>query len=163
MPLEITLIDRGRGFQLSTSRITVHDVVPYFQQGCAYDEIIRWLPSLTEGEVSVVEPYYLEHKDELDEYERRVQMHRAEQSRLQRLRLGEQEGNRQERLAQQRERLKQPRRGTIPHAAMSETSANCWKLSVIRVFSPSAWVVESPSSVSSMAPRKSAKAGWYRP
>ncbi len=51
----------------------------------------------------------------------------------------------------------------IPHAAMSETSANCWKLSVIRVFSPSAWVVESPSSVSSMAPRKSAKAGWYRP
>ena len=53
--------------------------------------------------------------------------------------------------------------GVIPHAAISETSANCWKLSVIRVFSPSAWVVESPSRVSSMAPRKSAKAGWYRP
>ena len=51
----------------------------------------------------------------------------------------------------------------IPHAAMSETSSNCWKLSVISVFSRSAWVVESPSMVSSMAPRKSAKVGWYRP
>ena len=35
----------------------------------------------------------------------------------------------------------------ILHAAMGETSLNCWKLSVISVFSRSAWVVESPSSV----------------
>ncbi len=109
MPNEITLIDRGRGLQLSTSRITVHDLVPYFQQGCAYDEIIRWLPSLTEGEISVVERYYLQHKDELDEYEQRVQKHRDEQVRLQRLRLGEPGGSRLERLAHQRELLKQRR------------------------------------------------------
>jgi uncharacterized protein (DUF433 family) len=112
MPEEINLVDRGRGLQLSTSRITVHDLVPYFQQGCAYDEIIRWLPSLTDDEIRFVERYYLEHKEELDEYERRVQSHRAEQIRLQRLRLPEPEGSRQERLAQRRQVLKQRRQET---------------------------------------------------
>ena len=72
MQNEITLVDRGRGIQLSTSRITVHDLVPYFQDGCSYDEIIRWYPSLTHEEIAVVEHYYRQHKDELDEYERRV-------------------------------------------------------------------------------------------
>jgi hypothetical protein len=41
----------------------------------------------------------------------------------------------------------------IPYPAMSETSSNCWKLSVIRVSSLSASVAESPSSVSSRAPK----------
>ena len=71
MQKEITLVDRGRGLQLSTSRITVHDLVPYFQDGCSYDEIIRWLPSLTHEEIGIVERYYRQHKDELDEYESR--------------------------------------------------------------------------------------------
>ena len=39
----------------------------------------------------------------------------------------------------------------ILHAAISETSSNCWKLSVISDFRLSAWVVESPSRTSSMA------------
>ena len=51
----ITLVDRGRGLQLSTSRITVHDLVPYFQDGCSHDEIIRWVPSLTHEEIRIVE------------------------------------------------------------------------------------------------------------
>ena len=67
MQKEITLVDRGRGLQLSTSRITVHDLVPYFQDGCSYDEITRWLPSLTHEEIAIVERYYRQHKDELDE------------------------------------------------------------------------------------------------
>ena len=37
----IELVDRGRGLQLSTSRITVQDLVPYFQQGYSHDEIAR--------------------------------------------------------------------------------------------------------------------------
>ena len=96
---EIALVDRGRGLQLSTSRITVHDLVPYFQDGCSYDEIIRWVPSLTHEEIRIVECYYRQHKDELDEYESRVQTYRAEQIRLQRLRFPEREGSRQERMA----------------------------------------------------------------
>ncbi|MGA7497669.1 MAG: DUF433 domain-containing protein, partial [Isosphaeraceae bacterium] len=67
MQTEITLIDRGRGLQLSTSRITVHDLVPYFQNGCSDDEITRWIPSLTHEEIRIVERYYRQHKDELDE------------------------------------------------------------------------------------------------
>ena len=39
----------------------------------------------------------------------------------------------------------------IPYAAMSETSLNCWKLSVIRVFSCSAWLVGRLAMVPSMA------------
>ena len=99
MENEIALVDRGRGLQLSSSRITVHDLVPYFQDGCSYDEIIRWIPSLTHEEIAVVERYYRQHKDELDEYERRVRAYRAEQIRLQRLRFPEEEGCRDERLA----------------------------------------------------------------
>ena len=107
MQKEITLVDRGRGLQLSTSRITVHDLVPYFQDGCSYDEIIRWIPSLTHEEIQIVERYYRQHKDELDEYERRVRAYRAEQIRSQRLRFPEREGSRQERLAQLRQLLQQ--------------------------------------------------------
>jgi uncharacterized protein (DUF433 family) len=110
MQKEITLVDRGRGLQLSTSRITVHDLVPYFQDGCPYDEIIRWIPSLTHEEIAIVERYYWQHKDELDEYERRVQAYRAEQIRLQRLRFPEREGSRHERLARLRQLLQQRRR-----------------------------------------------------
>ncbi len=105
----ITLVDRGRGLQLSTSRITVHDLVPYFQDGCSHDEIIRWIPSLTHEEIRIVERYYRQHQDELDEYERRIRAYRAEQIRLQRLRFPEREGSRHERLAQLRQLLRQRR------------------------------------------------------
>jgi uncharacterized protein (DUF433 family) len=110
MQKEIALVDRGRGLQLSTSRITVHDLVPYFQAGCSYDEIIRWIPSLTHEEIAVVERYYRQHQYELDEYERRVQAYRAEKIRLQRLRFPEGEGCRDERLARLRQLLQQRRR-----------------------------------------------------
>jgi len=109
MQKEITLVDRGRGLQLSTSRITVHDLVPYFQAGYSYDEIIRSLPSLTEAEIAVVERYYRQHQQEFDEYERAVLAFRAEQIRLQRLRFPEHEGTHDERLARLRRLLQQRR------------------------------------------------------
>src|SRR5271157_2227617 len=112
MEKEITLVDRGRGLQLTTNRITVHDLVPYFQDGCSHDEIIRWLPSLTHEEIKIVERYYRQHKDELDEHESRVRAYRAEQIRLQRLRFPEREGSRHERLAQLRQLLQQRRQET---------------------------------------------------
>jgi uncharacterized protein (DUF433 family) len=97
----IEIVDRGRGPQLSTSRITVLDLVHYFQNGFPHDEIIRWIPSLTHEEVAVIERYYLEHQAGFDEKERRVQEIRAEQIRLQRLRFPEIEETRE----QCRERL----------------------------------------------------------
>jgi uncharacterized protein (DUF433 family) len=68
----IEIIDRGRGPQLSTSRVTVQDLVPYFQEGCTSDEIIRWIPTLTVEEIAVVERFYREHQGQLDEEDRAI-------------------------------------------------------------------------------------------
>jgi hypothetical protein len=62
-------------------------------------EIMRWIPSLDEEEIAVLEDYYRQHKGQLDEHEGRVQAYRAEQIQLQRLRFPEPEGTRDERLA----------------------------------------------------------------
>lgn len=63
----IRIIDRGRGPQLSTSRVTVQDLVPYFRGGCRAEEIIRWIPTHSLEEIKVVERYYREHQPGLDE------------------------------------------------------------------------------------------------
>ena len=52
MKTKLALVDRGRGLQLSTSRITVQDLVPYFQRECSQEEIRRWLPSLSHEEIA---------------------------------------------------------------------------------------------------------------
>jgi uncharacterized protein (DUF433 family) len=75
----IEITDRGRGPQLSTSRITMLDLVPYFRQGCSTHEIIRWIPSLTMDEIAVAAAYYHARRDELDEADDGARRHRAEQ------------------------------------------------------------------------------------
>jgi hypothetical protein len=95
---DITLVDRGRGLQLSTSRITVRDLVPFFREGYFYDEIVRWLPSLTHEEIGIVHRYYRQHKDELDDPESRVRARHAEPIRTRRTRLPPAESTLQDRL-----------------------------------------------------------------
>jgi len=85
----IEIVDRGRGLQLSTSRVTVQDLVPYFHEGCSHEEIMRWIPSLSCEEIAVVEHYYHAHKVDLDEQDNQIRAHVAEQIRLQRLRFPE--------------------------------------------------------------------------
>lgn len=70
MNAEITIVDRGRGPQLSTSRITVQDVVPYLQLKCGYDEILRIMPSLSVSEIQAIERYVAEYYDEVMEEDR---------------------------------------------------------------------------------------------
>jgi uncharacterized protein (DUF433 family) len=74
----IEIIDRGRGPQLSTSRVTVQDLVPYFQEGCTHEEIIRWIPTLTSEEIAVVERYYRDHQEQLDEEDRLIRQRSAQ-------------------------------------------------------------------------------------
>src|SRR5260370_7202965 len=105
MKKDIALVDRGRGLQLSTSRITVQDLVPYFQRGCSYEEIMRWMPTLNRDEIALVEKYYSENKNELDEEDRRIRAYVAEQVRLQQIRFPEEP--REVRLARMKERLRQ--------------------------------------------------------
>src|SRR5438309_2157354 len=74
----IEIVDRGRGRQLSTRRVTVQNLVPYFQEGCRDEETIRWLPTLTAEEIGIVRRYYREHQAELDEEDRRIRARGAE-------------------------------------------------------------------------------------
>jgi hypothetical protein len=78
MKTEIQIVDRGRGWQLPTSRVTVQDLVPYFQDGCSHDEIIRWIPTLCAEEIAVVERFYREHRDELDSEDLLIRQRSAE-------------------------------------------------------------------------------------
>lgn len=68
----IDIVDRGRGPQLSTGRITVQDLVPYFQRGCTYEEIREVVPVLTVEEIAAVERYIRDHHDEVMEQDRRI-------------------------------------------------------------------------------------------
>src|ERR1700730_7108077 len=97
MTREILIVDHGRGYQLSTCRITVLDLVPYFQRNSGYEEILRWIPTLSREEIAVVERFYREHKEEFDEKDRRARARREEQVRLQRLKFPELNGTTEER------------------------------------------------------------------
>lgn len=97
MSEKITIIDRGRGPQLSTCRITVLDLVPYFQKGSTYEEIHRCIPTLSREEIALVEDYYRDHKDVFDEMDRRARARREEQIRQQRLTFPELNGTTEER------------------------------------------------------------------
>src|SRR5207244_6430931 len=72
MSNDIQIVDRGRGPQLSTSRVTVLDVVPYFQDGCSYEEIQQWIPTLSREEIAAAEGYYRAHQQVLDDEDRRI-------------------------------------------------------------------------------------------
>lgn len=73
MDREISIIDRGRGPQLSTSRITIQDLFPYFELGYTPEQIIREaMPSLSVGEIEVARRYVAEHREEVVEDDRLI-------------------------------------------------------------------------------------------
>jgi hypothetical protein len=81
--------------------------VPYFRGGCSHEEIIKWIPSLSFADVALIEVYYRQHKEELDERDQRIDEYRAEQSRLQQQRFPPLEGTPEERRAQLWKRLQE--------------------------------------------------------
>ena len=103
---EITLIDKGRGLQLSTSRITVMDLVQYLRVEWPYEKIIEIIPSLTRDEFALIEGYYRVHKQDLDAEDDRVEEYREEQLRIQRERFPMPDETSEERIARLRALLK---------------------------------------------------------
>lgn len=77
MSAEISIVDRGRGPQLSTSRITVQDLVPYFQLNYSYEDILDIKPTLSVAEIQVVERYVDEHREEVMEEDRQIRERNA--------------------------------------------------------------------------------------
>ena len=69
----VEIVDRGRGPQLSTSRITVLDVFYYLHRGYDLEFIQRAMPSLTRAAFDAVNAYVHEHHDELVEQDRRTE------------------------------------------------------------------------------------------
>jgi hypothetical protein len=108
----VEIVDRGRGLQLSTSRVTVMDLVPYFRGGCSWSEIRQWIPSLTDLEISVVEKYYREHKAELDEHDKLARARREEQIKEQHRRFPEILESQEERISRLKRLLESRCRGT---------------------------------------------------
>lgn len=68
----IQIVDRGRGPQLSSSRITVQDLVPYFQQSFTHEQIREIMPSLSVEEIAVALAYVKDNYDAVMEQDRRI-------------------------------------------------------------------------------------------
>lgn len=78
MDSEISIVDRGRGPQLSTSRITIQDLFPYFQMGYSDGQIIREvMPSLSVAEIEAARLYVEEHSEEVLEEDRLIRERNA--------------------------------------------------------------------------------------
>jgi uncharacterized protein (DUF433 family) len=112
MRTEVQIIDCGRGPQLSTSRITVQDLVPYLQQKFTHEQILEIMPVLTIEEIQAVERYVQDHYEavmaqdhrireraaarrklpEVEETERKERLQRLENTRR-RIQQGKQERN----------------------------------------------------------------------
>ena len=72
MNAAIEIVDRGRGPQLSTSRITVQDLVPYLQRKCSHEQILEIMPVLTVEEIETVERYVQDNYEAVMEQDRRI-------------------------------------------------------------------------------------------
>jgi hypothetical protein len=69
----VSIVDHGRGPQLSTSRITVLDVFYYLHRGYDFEFIHRAMPTLTCAEFDAIVAYVSGHRDELVEKDRRAE------------------------------------------------------------------------------------------
>src|SRR5207249_1867634 len=74
------IVNHGRGPQLSTSRITVQDLVPYLQKKWSYDQIIEAMPVLTVEEIQTAERYVRENYETVMEQDRRIRERNASRS-----------------------------------------------------------------------------------
>lgn len=74
---QIEIVDRGRGPQLSTSRITVQDIVPMLQRNCAPEEIMELIPVLKREEIQVIQQYVRDNYDAVMEQDRRIREREA--------------------------------------------------------------------------------------
>ncbi len=108
----IEIVDRGRGPQLSTSRITVLDVFYYLHRGYDFDVIHEIMPIVTRAEFDLVVEYANSHREELVEKDRRdVEFHRrgmeAQYAKGGIYAASEENSTTEQRVARLKEKLKQ--------------------------------------------------------
>jgi len=76
----VQIVDRGRGPQVSTSRITVQDLVPYLQQRYTHEQILEIMPVLTVEEIEAVEQYVHDHYEAVMEQDRHIRERNAQRT-----------------------------------------------------------------------------------
>jgi uncharacterized protein (DUF433 family) len=106
MTSDIQIVDRGRGPQLSTSRITVQDLVPYLQQHWTHEQIREIMPVLTVEEIEAVERYVRDHYEAVMEQDRRIRERAAARRKPPEIEAAERT-ERLQRLNQARELIRQ--------------------------------------------------------
>lgn len=105
-PIEI--INCGRGPQLSTSRVTVQDLLPFYQEGASNDEIRHWIPSLTNEEIALLQEYIRANYEQVVETEKQIKEYHERMRALQPAWTRETDHlSTEERLARLRESLRQ--------------------------------------------------------
>ncbi len=67
------IVDLGRGPQLSDSRITVQDIVPYWKHGCSDEQILEDMPALRLEQLQVLQEYIRTHHEEVMEVDRKIE------------------------------------------------------------------------------------------
>ena len=72
MQEQIAIVDRGRGPQLSNSRITVQDILPYWRRGASNDEIRELMPSLNDEQIAILNEYIRDNEEEVLRAESRI-------------------------------------------------------------------------------------------
>jgi uncharacterized protein (DUF433 family) len=73
-----TIVDRGRGPQLSNRRITVQHLLPLFKEDASDAEILRWY-ELSKAELDLLRQYYRDHTEECLTLEREISAHMEEE------------------------------------------------------------------------------------
>lgn len=68
----IEIVDRGRGPQLSTHRVTVQDVLPYVREGSTNDQIREEVAELSDEEIDALRGYIQDNYQEVADLERRI-------------------------------------------------------------------------------------------
>jgi hypothetical protein len=118
----ITIIDHGRGPQLSTSRITVQDLVPYFQQNYTHSQIREIMPCLSDAEIEVVERYVRDNYEAVMERDRHIRERAAKRQNPPAVTEALQRGG--EKMAILREEFKK-RKKPLPEANGDCTCGRC--------------------------------------
>lgn len=106
MTADIQIVDRGRGPQLSTSRITVQDLVPYLKQKYTYEQLQEIMPVLTVPEIQTVEQYIRDNYEAVMEQDRRIRARAAARQQPPEVEEAEDQARRQ-RLENARQRIRQ--------------------------------------------------------
>ena len=68
----LQIVDQGRGPQISSCRITVQDLLPYYREGASNEEIRRWIPSLTDEEIALLKDYIRDHFEKVVQTEKDI-------------------------------------------------------------------------------------------